>query len=246
MFRMKRTIYILVFTVVAAISCRPDNIISKDDLADIFYDFYMADRYVESTDQHDLGDSVSIYIPILKKHGYTFDQYQATIDYYLHKPEELTKTFKLAESMLKERKEALDIYIAKEAKKHRRWKLLDSLELYGDQTVKGNGYYRALRLLFFKSDTMEVTSPTIDSIILNHITLPYFLYDSLPGMYDDVTFIVTSAEPSDSLTDNGFNKPVPKSLEEMEQTEDEDEERANKRLKNFNKAVFNDKKEDFR
>lgn len=243
---MKRTIYILVLALIAVTSCRPDNIIDRDDLADIFYDFYMADRYVEATDQHDLGDSVRIYAPILKKHGYTFEEYQATIDYYLHKPEILTKTFKSVESRLKERKETLDNYIAKEAKKHRRWKLLDSLELYGDQTVKGNGYYRALRLLFFKSDTMEVTSPTIDSIILNHITLPYFLYDSLPGMYDDITFIVTSAEPSDSLTDNGFNKPVPKSLEEMEQTEDEDEERANKRLKNFNKAVFNDKKEDFR
>lgn len=241
MFRMKRTIYILVLALIAVTSCRPDNIIDRDDLADIFYDFYMADRYVESTDQHDLGDSVSIYIPILKKHGYTFDQYQATIDYYLHKPEELTKTFKLAESMLKERKEALDIYIAKEAKKHRRWKLLDSLDTYGDDNVKGNGYYRALRLLFFKSDTMEVTSPTIDSIILNHITLPYFLYDSLPGMYDEVSFIVT---PDDTLTGNGFQKLVPKLLEQSDPDEEE-QERENKRIKKFN-AVFNDNKKDFR
>ena len=241
MFRMKRTIYILVLALIAVTSCRPDNIIDRDDLTDIFYDFYMADRYVESTDQHDLGDSVSIYIPILKKHGYTFDQYQATIDYYLHKPEELTKTFKLAESMLKERKEALDIYIAKEAKKHRRWKLLDSLDTYGDDNVKGNGYYRALRLLFFKSDTMEVTSPTIDSIILNHITLPYFLYDSLPGMYDEVSFIVI---PDDTLTGNGFQKLVPKLLEQSDPDEEE-QERENKRIKKFN-AVFNDNKKDFR
>ena len=241
MFRMKRTIYILVLALIAVTSCRPDNIIDRDDLADIFYDFYMVDRYVESTDQHDLGDSVSIYIPILKKHGYTFDQYQATIDYYLHKPEELTKTFKLAESMLKERKEALDNYIAKEAKKHRRWKLLDSLDTYGDDNVKGNGYYRALRLLFFKSDTMEVTSPTIDSIILNHITLPYFLYDSLPGMYDEVSFIVI---PDDTLTGNGFQKLVPKLLEQSDPDEEE-QERENKRIKKFN-AVFNDNKKDFR
>lgn len=241
MFRMKRTIYILVLALIAVTSCRPDNIIDRDDLADIFYDFYMADRYVEATDQHDLGDSVRIYAPILIKHGYTFEEYQATIDYYLHKPEILTKTFKSVESRLKERKETLDNYIAKEAKKHRRWKLLDSLDTYGDDNVKGNGYYRALRLLFFKSDTMEVTSPTIDSIILNHITLPYFLYDSLPGMYDEVSFIVI---PDDTLTGNGFQKLVPKLLEQSDPDEDE-QERENKRIKKFN-AVFNDNKKDFR
>lgn len=242
MFRMKRTIYILVLALIAVTSCRPDNIIDRDDLADIFYDFYMADRYVEATDQHDLGDSVRIYAPILKKHGYTFEEYQATIDYYLHKPEILTKTFKSVESRLKERKETLDNYIAKEAKKHRRWKLLDSLDTYGDDNVKGNGYYRALRLLFFKSDTMEVTSPTIDSIILNHITLPYFLYDSLPGMYDEVSFIVI---PADTLTGNGFKKPVPKLLEITEPAEEDQEERENRKIKKFN-AVFNDNKKDFR
>ena len=239
---MKRTIYILVLALIAVTSCRPDNIIDRDDLADIFYDFYMADRYVEATDQHDLGDSVRIYAPILKKHGYTFEEYQATIDYYLHKPEILTKTFKSVESRLKERKETLDNYIAKEAKKHRRWKLLDSLDTYGDDNVKGNGYYRALRLLFFKSDTMEVTSPTIDSIILNHITLPYFLYDSLPAMYDEVSFIVI---PADTLTGNGFKKPVPKLLEMTEPAEEDQEERENRKIKKFN-AVFNDNKKDFR
>lgn len=231
---MRRTLFILTLSVIFIVSCRPKSIISRDDMSDIFYDFYMADKYLEDTQQDELGDSVKVYIPILNEYGYTYDDYLATMDYYLHKPEELTKIFKEVESELMLRKEYLQDIIEKEQNRLKRWDLLDSLELYGNDTLTGNGYYRALRLLFFKIDTLEVTSPTIDSVILNHIQYPYFVYDSLPKLYDSIPPLLSRVVPVDTTKtklqkDTSLFKPTAKT-----------------RSVQLRKPKFNDKKEDFR
>ncbi len=236
---MKRTIYILVLATIAITSCRPKNIIPRDDMADIYYDFYRADIYLDINDMHDLGDSVSIYVPIIESHGYTMEDYITTVDYYLHKPEIMTKIFKQTESKLKERKDQLDKLIAKEENRYIRWPLLDSLDIYGNDQINGNGYYRSIRLIFFKSDTLPVTSPTIDTTILNHITSAYFLYDSLPGLYDQVHYVQKdqSARLDSLKSTKGNNLPLPVVSVEM----------LGKKNKTnlFTKAKLNDKK-DFR
>ncbi len=240
---MKRTLYILLISVVFVVACTPNDIIPRGKMADIYYDFYMADRYLESMSQLKLGDSVQIYIPIIEKHGYTFDEYKATVDYYLHKPEELTKIFKLTEAKVKQRRDYLENIISQTKEKNKRWKLLDSLDIYGDDNFKGNGHYRALRALFFKPDTLEVTSPTVDSTILNHISSAYFLYDSIPGLYDRIPLVKIKEERKDTIKLVQGIKKVPIKKEEAKFPErqvpppteetDEEEERLNSRLKRF-------------
>lgn len=240
---MKRTLYILLISVVFVVACTPNDIIPRGKMADIYYDFYMADRYLESMSQLKLGDSVQIYIPIIEKHGYTFDEYKATVDYYLHKPEELTKIFKLTEVKVKQRRDYLENIISQTKEKNKRWKLLDSLDIYGDDNFKGNGHYRALRALFFKPDTLEVTSPTVDSTILNHISSAYFLYDSIPGLYDRIPLVKIKEERKDTIKLVQGIKKVPIKKEEAKILEsqvpppteetDEEEERLNSRLKRF-------------
>lgn len=240
---MKRTLYILLISVVFVVACTPNDIIPRGKMADIYYDFYMADRYLESMSQLKLGDSVQIYIPIIEKHGYTFDEYKATVDYYLHKPEELTKIFKLTEVKVKQRRDYLENIISQTKEKNKRWKLLDSLDIYGDDNFKGNGHYRALRVLFFKPDTLEVTSPTVDSTILNHISSVYFLYDSIPGLYDRIPLVKIKEERKDTIKLVQGIKNVPIKKEEAKILErqvpppteetDEEEERLNSRLKRF-------------
>lgn len=240
---MKRTLYILLISVVFVVACTPNDIIPRGKMADIYYDFYMADRYLESMSQLKLGDSVQIYIPIIEKHGYTFDEYKATVDYYLHKPEELTKIFRLTETKVKQRRDYLENIISQTKEKNKRWKLLDSLDIYGDDNFKGNGHYRALRALFFKPDTLEVTSPTVDSTILNHISSAYFLYDSIPGLYDRIPLVKIKEERKDTIKLVQGIKNVPIKKEEAKILErqvpppteetDEEEERLNSRLKRF-------------
>lgn len=240
---MKRTLYILLISVVFVVACTPNDIIPRGKMADIYYDFYMADRYLESMSQLKLGDSVQIYIPIIEKHGYTFDEYKATVDYYLHKPEELTKIFRLTETKVKQRRDYLENIISQTKEKNKKWKLLDSLDIYGDDNFKGNGHYRALRILFFKPDTLEVTSPTVDSTILNHISSAYFLYDSIPGLYDRIPLVKIKEERKDTIKLVQGIKKVPIKKEEAKIQErqvpppteetDEEEERLNSRLKRF-------------
>lgn len=240
---MKRTLYILLISVVFVVACTPNDIIPRGKMADIYYDFYMADRYLESMSQLKLGDSVQIYIPIIEKHGYTFDEYKATVDYYLHKPEELTKIFRLTETKVKQRRDYLENIISQTKEKNKKWKLLDSLDIYGDDNFKGNGHYRALRILFFKPDTLEVTSPTVDSTILNHISSAYFLYDSIPGLYDRIPLVKIKEERKDTIKLVQGIKKVPIKKEEAKIPErqvpppteetDEEEERLNSRLKRF-------------
>ena len=240
---MKRTLYILLISVVFVVACTPNDIIPRGKMADIYYDFYMADRYLESMSQLKLGDSVQIYIPIIEKHGYTFDEYKATVDYYLHKPEELTKIFRLTETKVKQRRDYLENIISQTKEKNKKWKLLDSLDIYGDDNFKGNGHYRALRALFFKPDTLEVTSPTVDSTILNHISSAYFLYDSIPGLYDRIPLVKIKEERKDTIKLVQGIKKVPIKKEEAKNPErqvpppteetDEEEERLNSRLKRF-------------
>lgn len=240
---MKRTLYILLISVVFVVACTPNDIIPRGKMADIYYDFYMADRYLESMSQLKLGDSVQIYIPIIEKHGYTFDEYKATVDYYLHKPEELTKIFRLTETKVKQRRDYLENIISQTKEKNKKWKLLDSLDIYGDDNFKGNGHYRALRVLFFKPDTLEVTSPTVDSTILNHISSAYFLYDSIPGLYDRIPLVKIKEERKDTIKLVQGIKKLPIKKEEAKIPErqvpppteetDEEEERLNSRLKRF-------------
>ncbi|MBO7321602.1 MAG: DUF4296 domain-containing protein [Bacteroidales bacterium] len=240
---MKRTLYILLISVVFVVACTPNDIIPRGKMADIYYDFYMADRYLESMSQFKLGDSVQIYIPIIEKHGYTFDEYRATVDYYLHKPEELTKIFKMTETKVKQRRDYLEEIISQTKEKNKKWKLLDSLDIYGDDNFKGNGHYRALRILFFKPDTLEITSPTLDSTILNHISSAYFLYDSIPGLYDRIPMIKLKEERQDTIRlvqgtksvqikkepEKILERPAPSPAEET----DEEEARLNSRLRRF-------------
>lgn len=184
---MKRTLYIIFAFITLTVSCTPENIIDREDMANIYYDFYMSDAYLSDLDMMNLGDSVHIYIPIIEKYGYTFEQYQTSVDHYLHKPEILIKIFKEVEDRMKEREKALEIIVDKEYMQNIRWSLLDSLDRCADKNLKGNSMYRALNLIFFEADTPKVTSPEIDSAILNHIISPYYLYDTVPTMYDSIT-----------------------------------------------------------
>lgn len=250
---MKRTSLIILISVLALLSCTPDNIIPKNKMSDIYYDFYMADRYLHDTQNSKLGDSVMVYIPIIESYGYTFEDYQATISYYLHKPEELTKIFKETEKKLKERRVWLEKAIAHSQSLSVRWELLDSLDIYGHPENTGNSYYRAMRLLFFKPDTLEISSPSIDSIILNHINSAYFLYDSLPGLYNDIRIVEYNEEKEvqDSLIkedapDNiikldkkvDIKKSVkePETVNLLDDDDSEEERRSEKRLEQFRKT----------
>lgn len=70
---------ILLLTVLAALAaCNKPRVIPDQRLADIFYDIYLTNAYV---DRHGINlDSMMIYEPIFKKYGYTVEDLHLTIN----------------------------------------------------------------------------------------------------------------------------------------------------------------------
>ena len=75
--RLIRTILLLaVFAGLAA--CNKPRVIPDQRLADIFYDIYLTNAYV---DRHDINlDSMMVYEPIFQKYGYTVEDLHLTIN----------------------------------------------------------------------------------------------------------------------------------------------------------------------
>ncbi|HHV04665.1 MAG: DUF4296 domain-containing protein [Bacteroidales bacterium] len=82
----------IVLTVLCLISLLPacshqGKRIPADDFQLVLRDMFMTDVILEQEAQWDhLADSTMVYIPILEKHGYTADQFLATLDYYIGRP----------------------------------------------------------------------------------------------------------------------------------------------------------------
>ena len=125
-------------------------------------------------------------------------------------------------------------------------KILEIGALEGE--TESTEFYNGIlcRLLFFKADTPKVTSPVIDSAILRHIYSPYFLYDSLPALYDEVKFIELPLSSVDTLQAKA--KRVKPQFDKLEPLKEEElkEARSEQRINKFHKAKFDDKKENFR
>lgn len=208
---MKKALYIIIVIVISmASSCTKKGIIPKDTLSDIYYDLYLADQQILGKGD---SDSLLIYEPIFNKYGFTTEDYLRTSDYYLKKPDKFAKIFKVTQTKLKKRKELLDRLIAAEDGKNFRWTLLDSLSMLGNSEKNGNAYYRTLNLIFFEPDTIPVTSPTIDSSIINNVENIFFLYDSLTIFDGDITVLLPPVEEEESKVKKDFKQRIQKSKE---------------------------------
>lgn len=181
--RITKAIVLIVVGVLGVVSCTPKGIIPSKQMVDIYYDFYMADAYIESKRMSEIGDSVLIYQPLIEKHGYTMDDYITSVDYYLQNIDGMIKILKGTERRIKDRIDYLNI-VHDENSKRERLKRIDSLEFYASTKFPHNGYYRALYSLFYKPDSIYFkSSPQIDSSIFDIKPSSLFLYDTLPSLY---------------------------------------------------------------
>lgn len=192
---MKKALYIILLMLPMLVSCTKKGIIPKDTLADIYCEIYICDQIITNNDLFDRQtDTLLVYEPIFNKYGFTSADYLRTTDYYLTKPDKFAKIFKSAQEKLKKRKAVLEQMIAAESGKGIHWEILDSLEFTGSPEREGNSFYRSLRLLYFVPDTLPVTAPAIDSIILNNPENYFFLYDSLVTFDGKITLRVPVKE----------------------------------------------------
>jgi len=162
-------------------------------MSEIYYDIFITDSYIkqDNISLKKITDSAKIYEPIFEKYGYSSEDYISTINYYLKQPVKLARILRNTKDRLLTRKKELSDAIDFQNGIQRHWTLLDSLNIFGADTIYGNAYYRALNNIFFKADTAVLDTPIIDSTLISPKYNAFEYYSMLPSSADrNLVFIL--------------------------------------------------------
>ena len=103
-----RRAHILVLSAVLAMLCgcgRHPRVIPADKFVRIYHDMFLADQWLrDHQDARKRADSTLFFDPVFRRYGYTFEDYDRSVHYYLDKPEQYAKILDRAGERL--RKEA--------------------------------------------------------------------------------------------------------------------------------------------
>lgn len=94
------------------VSCgRKARIIPEAKLSQIYAEMFLADTWLrEHPEAHRTADTTLFYEPIFNKFGYSTEDYIATVDKYIYKPDEFAKVFAKAKEILdRKAQELLDM-----------------------------------------------------------------------------------------------------------------------------------------
>ncbi len=97
---MRHNYIIVLFLIFSSLSCS-ESMISQKDMPVVIAEIYKADRYINSNYRLILmADTTRIYETILKRYGYTPDQFIHTLDHYLSRPAKLKDFYAQAKVIL--------------------------------------------------------------------------------------------------------------------------------------------------
>lgn len=136
-------IALLIF--LAGCSREEENVIPKDELAEIYAEMLLLDQWInENSNLRRQADTSLVYEPIFARYGYTTEDYRASVEYYMNDPERysriLRETTEILDEMLIEARELKAIEdILKAIKPYRidrnkvfYFRMLDGTAVYGD------------------------------------------------------------------------------------------------------------------
>lgn len=142
------------------------RIIPRSTLQDIYIDMFMADQWLsDHPGERSATDTLLFYDPIFKRYGYTFEDYDATIQRYLKDPEKFHRIFRDANIRLKMKRD----YYRKKA---------DELEEIREINSQIKGYSRK----DFDADTIlwrPESKDTLDSTLRDTLLRDSLLRDTL-------------------------------------------------------------------
>lgn len=195
---MSRHFFHIAATAVSAVillaSCGKNDgeVITRDDLAEIYAEMLMTDQWIQMTPNVRLiADTSLVYAPILERYGYDRDDYVKSVDHYMNDPERFSKilreTGEILEAKLKDlelRKKELERLekLRKDAEKYRpdtRWDelyperpLRDRIGPSDSLSVEWDSLGRAYRLSFVERkdtlyDGVSMLLPVVDTAIVS-------------------------------------------------------------------------------
>lgn len=140
---MRRVAHIVVLAMLLAAICacgRRARVIPEDKLLRIYHDMFLADQWVrDHPENRQAVDTSLIFDPIFRRYGYTFEDYDRTVHYYLDHDEKYMKLLTRVGDRLRKEGERLQ----KEA---------DALTA---REVELNKYRRGYRRKDFSTDSLR-------------------------------------------------------------------------------------------
>lgn len=108
---MRRAAHIVVLAVMLAVLCacgHRSRVIPEKKLIRIYHDMFLADQWVrDHPDARAAADTTLLFDPIFARYGYSFEDYDRTVQYYLDHIDEYYKLLNRAERQLREEGDAL-------------------------------------------------------------------------------------------------------------------------------------------
>ena len=108
---MRRAAHIVVLAVVLAGLCacgHRGRVIPENKMVRIYHDIFLADQWVrDHPDSRSDVDTTLLFDPIFHRYGYTFEDYDRTVQYYLDRSEQFVKILNRVETQLRKEGESL-------------------------------------------------------------------------------------------------------------------------------------------
>ncbi len=137
---------------------RRGRVIPAGKLAEIYVDMFLADQWVsDSYSSRRMADTSDFYGPIFKAHGYTFKDYDRSVNHYLHNPEGYSHLLDKSVEILEKRIKAL------KNEQERREKV-EELERYLRDNLLPRVDFEKDDTLLWRPDSLRVDSLAVDSL----------------------------------------------------------------------------------
>lgn len=181
------------------------NSIPRDKLTDIITDLYITDGLVaipEVNHWYKKKDSISAYREVIEGHGYSKDEFDATLRFYfIKKPKQLMKIYEQALARLSEMETLYDQEVTKfHSKISNYWTGREFYSIPGQgsdstafdiKTIFWNVYYLSFSATFFPDDQSVNNAPVIYSCHpdstetgkRHYVTTMNYIKDGVPHKY---------------------------------------------------------------
>jgi len=109
-------------------SCRRAKIMSEKEMSDIYAEMFLADQWLnDNPTLKRTADTTKFYESIFRKFGYDFEDYDASVNYYLRHPEKYRKIVERSKDKLRATSKALEEFEAIVEKQN---KILEGLGVF--------------------------------------------------------------------------------------------------------------------
>lgn len=147
--KFRSFIYFVLFPLVALVlqGCSDKAPIGKMDMARIISRIYLADQFIDRhPDMMAQSDSMLVYPAVVADFGYTMEEYNNAILYYMQDGDEYLKLHREAQIILEKRVDEIDLISGGELRM-KRWWALDSIEVTVPGELMYDRYLRAAKWL---------------------------------------------------------------------------------------------------